>query len=285
MKKMLLLLILLGTTYFMYSQNNPDQGKNKFYGGVAFCYFGANSDLSDYSSSYNIDHQVFGQNDLPEDEITQFNNDVRSSQTWMAPSLVFGMNLINRPGSRWALKGEAILGYLFHQHDEVVRSSGVTLLEVKNDGRVNLTGSLALALKYKTGKWHVALNPVITAGVTHSAHVSYNYLPEGSYDTHYDIRSSIYYPKVNLSGGYSFGKVCVYAGAGFGAYFNKQKLEITKSTEIQTFGDDIKADFKGKSNINAIVGFDWLFAEKFLWEVKSEAGIGFLVTTSLVILF
>jgi hypothetical protein len=203
----------------------------------------------------------------------------------MSPSLLFGMNMIDKPESRWDLRGEAMLGYLLHKCDEVVRSSGFTLLEVKNDGRVNLFGSLAFDLKYKTGKWRVAVNPVFTAGVAHSGHVSYNYLPEGSYDTHYDIRSTIYYPKVNLTGGYSFGKVCVYAGAGFGAYYNKQKLEITKSTEIQTFGDEIQADFRGASNINAIVGFDWLFADKFLWKVKSEAGIGFLAQTSLAVLF
>lgn len=285
MKKTMLFLILTGVTMLAYSQDDVAAAKGKFYGGVAFSYFATELDMSGYSSSNTIDGENFGWRDWSDDEVSDFNTYVLTAQSMMAPSLVFGMKIIDTPESRWSLSGEAMLGYLLVKHDEEDRNTGVTLLEVKNDGRINVSGSIAFDLKYKIGKWYVAVNPAFAAGVSHSEHVSYNYLPEGSYDTKYDIQSTFYYPKGNLTGGYSFGNMSVYAGAGFGAYYNKQNLEITKRTDYQTFGDEIKVDFKGESNINAIAGFDWLIAEKFLWKVKTEAGIGFLAQTSLAFLF
>jgi hypothetical protein len=178
-----------------------------------------------------------------------------------------------------------MLGYLLYSHEEEDRNTGVTLLEVNNDSKINLCGSLAFDLKYHFGKWHLAANPSFTAGVAHSEQVEYNYLPEGDYDTQYNIQSTIFYPKINLMGGYSFWNMSIYAGAGFGAYYNKQFLEISKSTLYQTFGDEIKVNFKGKSNFNAVAGFDWLIADRFLWKANTEIGIGFLAQTSLAIIF
>ena len=285
MKKTMLFLILTGITMLVYSQDDVAAAKGKFYGGVAFYYFAAELDMSGYSTSNTIDGENFGWRNWSDDEVSGFNNYVLTAQSLMAPSLLFGMKIIDKPESRWSLSGEAMLGYLLFKHDEEDRNTGVTLLEVKNDGRINVSGSIAFDLKYNFGKWYLAVNPAFAAGVSHSEHVSYNYLPEGCYDTKYHIQSKFYYPKGNLTGGYSFGNLSVYAGAGFGAYYNKQNLKITKSTVYQTFGDEIKVDFKGESNIYAVAGFDWLIAEKLLWKAKAEIGIGFHGQTSFAILF
>lgn len=267
------------------TMNSGKAGKKNFYGGVAFSYLATDCELNAYSSSNRIDEEVFDWKDWPEDEISDFNTYVNTSQSWMSPSLMFGMRIIDNPENRWSLTGEAMLGYLLIKHLEEDKNTGATMLEVKNDGKINVSGNLSFVLKYALGNWFVAINPVFAAGVAHSEHIDYNYLPEGGYDTKYEISSAMYYPEVNLSGGYTFGNFDVYAGAGWGAFYNRQNLEITKSTEYQTFGDDIKIDFKGESHFNALAGFDWLMADKFLWKVKAEYGIGMMGQTSFAILF
>lgn len=285
MKKTILLFTLLGASLLLFSQNNPGPANNKYFGGVAFDYFQTKSELSAYSSSNTIDGESFGWTDWTENEISDLNNYVRTTQTWMAPSLVFGMNIIEKPENPWSLSGEAMLGYLLLKHDEEDKNTGDNLLEVKNDGKVNLFGNLDFRLNYSIKKWQFTFNPAISTGIAHSSKVTYNYLPEGSYDTEYDITTKFYYPKVNLMAAYAFGNISTFAGAGYGAYYGRQNLEVFKTTVHQSFSDEMKIDFEGLANFNAVLGFDWLFAEKFLWKVKSEIGVGFHGQTSISILF
>lgn len=285
MKKTLLLCSLMGASLLLFSQNDTGSAKNLYYGGVAFYYFQTNSELSAYSSSNTIDGESFGWTDWTEDEISIFNNYIRTKQTWMAPSLVFGMNIIDKPENPWSLSGEAMLGYLFQNHDEEGKHTGDNLLEVKNDGKLNLFGNLDFRLNYSIKKWQFTFNPAISTGIAHSSTVTYNYLPEGNYNTEYDITTKFYYPKVNLMAAYTFGNISAFAGAGYGAYYSKLNLEVFKTTVHQSFSDEMKIDFEGESNINAVLGFDWLIAQKFLWKVKSEIGAGFLGQTSISILF
>lgn len=276
---------MLGTALLLFAQNDTGPAKSKYYGGVAYYYFQTNSTLKAYTSTNSIDGESFGWTDWTDDEINDFNNYVRTKQTWMAPSLVFGMNIIDKPAKPWSLSGEAMLGYLIQKHDEEDKNTGQNLLEVKNDGKLNMYGNLDFNLNYTIKSWRFTLNPAVTCGIAHSSQVTYNYLPEGDYDAEYDITTKFYYPKVNLLAGYTFGKISAFAGVGYGAYYSRQNLEISKNSIYQSFSDEMKIDFEGKTNVNAVAGFDWLFAEKFLWKVKSEIGTGFLGQTSISILF
>jgi hypothetical protein len=203
----------------------------------------------------------------------------------MAPSLYFGMKIIDTPESRWSLTGEATLGYLVFNHEEDDKNTGSMLLDVQSDGGLNLSGSIAFNVKYRMGKWYLAANPACVTGLAHSERVDYNYLPEGSYQTAYDATFSVFYPTLNLMGGYTFGTLSVFAGAGTGLYYTRHHLEISKSSSYQTFGDDIRIDFRCGTNVNAVAGFDWLIADRFLWKAQAEAGIGWLAKTSVSILF
>lgn len=285
MKKTMLLFTLLGASVLLFSQNNPGAAKSKYYGGVAFGYFQTESEFSTYSSSNTIDGESFGWTDWTENEISDLNNYVRTTQTWMAPSLVFGMNIIDKPEKPWSLSGEAALGYLLLKHDEEDKNTGENLLEVKNDGKFNLFGNLNFHLNYSIKKWQFTFNPTISTGIAHSSKVTYNYLPEGSYNTQYDIATKFYYPKATLMAAYTFGNISAFAGAGYGSYYSRQNLEVFKTTVHQSFSDEMKIDFEGVANFIAVLGFDWLFAEKFLWKVKSEIGVGFHAQTSISILF
>jgi hypothetical protein len=285
MKKSFLFILLTGTTLLLFAQDDTAVEKKRFYGGLAFSYFTNQLEMTGYSSSNSIDGESFEWHDWPDDEIADFNTYVCTSQNWMVPSLLFGMKILDPPGSRWLLSGEASVGYMFFHHEEEDRNTGATLLKVKNDGRFNISGSLAFDLKYRLGKWYLAANPAVITGVAHSYEVEYNYLPEGEYETSYDLTTTIIYPKMNLLGGYSFHNLSIYAGGGVNFYYNRHHLEISKSTLYQTFGDEIKVDFRSKSNFNAVAGFDWLIADRFLWKAKAEAGAGWLAQTSLIILF
>lgn len=284
MKKIYLLLYLflvLGITQI--SAQNDDI--KRFYGGVSMDYLNISPEMYSYSSQNWIDDEGFGWYDWADEEIKEFNDYVSTEQTWMAPSLMFGMKILDNPESPWLLTGDVKLGYLFHKHNEIDNNTGVDLLEVKNDGKLNLFSSLNFNLKYTLQKWNLAINPIFNFGLNQSENISYNYLPEGNSDIKYNMQSLLYYPKVNLTGGYSFGDLSIYAGAGFGAYYTKQNLEISQATIHQTFKDEIAIGFKGKSNVNAVVGLDWLFADKFLLKIKTEIGIGIMGQGSLSILF
>jgi len=172
--------------------------------------------------------------------LNDFNNYVSSSQTWMSPSILLGMKIYDKPASPWSLNADLMLGYLFHKHDEEDKNTGNNLLEVKNDAKINLFSNIEFNLKYAYRKWSFALNPGFSYGIAHSNKISYNYLSEGNYITEYNLRSALYFPQVNISAGYSFWGVNVFAGMGFGQYFNAQKLEIVKSSQYQTFTDEIK---------------------------------------------
>jgi hypothetical protein len=178
-----------------------------------------------------------------------------------------------------------MLGYLFHKHDEEDKNTGNNLLEVKNDAKVNIFSNIEFNLKYAWRKWSFALNPEFSYGIAHSKSITYNYLPEANYDTDYNLRSALYFPKVNVTAGYSFLNVNIYAGMGFGQYFNNQKLEIVKTSQYQTFTDEIKVEFKGQSNFMGVAGFDWQITDRFMWKFETEIGIGFIGKTSFAFLF
>lgn len=284
MKKKQLLLFILLTPVLIWAQT-PESKVSRYSGGISAYYLQISPELNSYSSQNWIDGESFGWNDWDESEISDLNNYVSTTQTWVSPSLIFRMNILDNPESPWLFVGEFMLGYLFHEHNEVEESSEIKLLEVKTDGGMNFFSSINCKMQYSLQKWNLAITPVLTAGIIHSERIVYDYLDEASYDTKYEIQSKMFFPKVNLTGGYSFNTVSVYAGAGFGSYYTKQNLDIIKSTPYQTFKDELSIVFTGKSNINAIVGFDWLIAEKFLWQFESEIGMGIEAQASLSILF
>jgi len=285
MKRKYLMIILWGIAILAYSQSEVTPIKNKFYGGVAFYYLGLNSDLTSYQSTNKIDGQTFAPLEWSNDEINDFNNYVSSSQTWMAPSLMVGMKVYDKTTSPWSLNADLMLGYLFHKHDEDDKNTGNNLLEVKNDAKVNIFSKIEFNLKYAWKKWSFTLNPGFSYGIAHSKSITYNYLPEANYDTDYNLQSALYFPKVNLTAGYSFWNVNIYAGMGFGQYFNNQKLEIIKTSQYQTFTDEIKVVFRGQSNFMGVAGFDWQITDRFMWKLETEIGIGFIGQTSFAILF
>jgi len=242
-------------------------------------------DLSSYQSTNKIDGQTFEPRQWNSDEISDFNNYVYSEQTWMSPSLVLGMKMYDKPESPWSLNAELMLGYLLQKHAENDKNTGNNLLEVKNDARVNLFSKIDFDLKYAWKKWIFTLNPGFSYGIAHSKSISYNYLPEADYESDYNLRSTMYFPQLNLTAGYSLWNINIYAGMGFGQYYNTQKLEITKSSQYQTFTDEIKVEFKGQSNLMGVAGFDWQITDQFMWKLKTEIGIGFIGQTSFAILF
>jgi len=285
MKRKTLLIALLGIAVLAYSQNEVTPVKNKFYGGVAYYYLNLNADLSSYQSTNKIDAQTYEPQEWSHDELNDFNEYVRSSQTWMAPSLMVGMKIYDKPASPWSLNADLMLGYLFFKHDEQDKNTENNLLEVKNDAKVNLFSNIEFNLKYALKNWSFALNPGFSYGLAHSESITYNYLPEANYDTDYNLRSAMYFPKVNITAGYSFWNLNVYAGMGFGQYFNNQKLEIVKTSQYQTFSDEIKVVFKGQSNFMGVAGFDWQITDRYIWKLETDIGIGFIGQTSFAILF
>ena len=276
---------LLGIALLAFSQGEVAPDEKTFYGGVAYYYLNLNADLSSYQSTNKIDGQTFEPRQWNSDEISDFNNYVYSKQTWMSPSLVLGMKMYDKPESPWSLNAELMLGYLLQKHAENDKNTGNNLLEVKNDARVNLFSKIDFDLKYAWKKWIFTLNPGFSYGIAHSKSISYNYLPEADYESDYNLRSTMYFPQLNLTAGYSLWNINIYAGMGFGQYYNTQKLEITKSSQYQTFTDEIKVEFKGQSNLMGVAGFDWQITDQFMWKLKTEIGIGFIGQTSFAILF
>jgi len=285
MKRIIMLFNLLGIALLAFSQGEVAPDEKTFYGGVAYYYLNLNADLSSYQSTNKIDGQTFEPRQWNSDEISDFNNYVYSEQTWMSPSLVLGMKMYDKPESPWSLNAELMLGYLLQKHAENDKNTGNNLLEVKNDARVNLFSKIDFDLKYAWKKWIFTLNPGFSYGIAHSKSISYNYLPEADYESDYNLRSTMYFPQLNLTAGYSLWNINIYAGMGFGQYYNTQKLEITKSSQYQTFTDEIKVEFKGQSNLMGVAGFDWQITDQFMWKLKTEIGIGFIGQTSFAILF
>jgi len=285
MKRIIMLFNILGIALLAFSQGEVAPDEKTFYGGVAYYYLNLNADLSSYQSTNKIDGQTFEPRQWNSDEISDFNNYVYSEQTWMSPSLVLGMKMYDKPESPWSLNAELMLGYLLQKHAENDKNTGNNLLEVKNDARVNLFSKIDFDLKYAWKKWIFTLNPGFSYGIAHSKSISYNYLPEADYESDYNLRSTMYFPQLNLTAGYSLWNINIYAGMGFGQYYNTQKLEITKSSQYQTFTDEIKVEFKGQSNLMGVAGFDWQITDQFMWKLKTEIGIGFIGQTSFAILF
>ena len=285
MKNKILLFSLLGIALLAYSQNEENPKEKKFFGGLAFDYMGANIDLTKYSTENLIDGNSFGWDDWEDSEIQEFNYFVKTTQTLISPSLMFGMSIFDKPDNPWSLIGKVNLGYLFYTHKEEDKNIGTSLLDVQSDAGFNLFSRIEFRVKYSWNKWNLAINPMFMYGLAHSQEITYDYLPAGSYITEYDLQSQLYFPKVNLIGGYSIGSVNVFAGLGLGKYYSRLNLEIRKSTDFQEFVENIGTNFTSQSNMEGLAGFDWIIADRYIWGFKAAVGMTLNAQTSLVILF
>ena len=204
MKKIFLPIILVSICTSVWSIPPFDSTRN-FFAGVSINYLNINPQLTGYSSQNTIDGESFGWNDWTSEEIDELNEYIDIRHYWFSPGLIFGGDIIPKTEKPFSLKVSAQIGYPIFGHTEKQKSTGDIEYQGKQHG-YDFFGGLTFDLEYKLSQWSIVLRPSINYLYVNSKKVDYNYLPEGSYDTKYDLITQSLYTRMDALASYSLKK-------------------------------------------------------------------------------
>lgn len=250
---------------------NPSDSTSKFFVGVSFNYFNVGLDLNSYSSQNWIDGENFGWSDWSDDEITQFNDNIKTQQYWLATSVVFGGAIYQSKNNPFSVFAQVQVGNPIFQHLEQQSHNGDESFKFQQKG-INLYAGITLNMEYQFKNWSLLLVPSIKYIGVGTDNVDYNYLPEATYITEYEVNTSSIYANLDLLGAYKWRKFQILAGPGFFTYKNEIELTISKKTSLQTFSDDIKQEFISNDFLVGIVGYRWQIFNRFIWSSYIRIG-------------
>ncbi|NPD45845.1 MULTISPECIES: hypothetical protein [unclassified Lentimicrobium] len=266
MKKLLFTTAVFLLCGYLYAQDTVTKDKkSKVY--FSFNIGMMDLELHSYSSQLRIDTESFGWNDWDTDELDEFNSLYSSTQLWTSSNVGFAYNILNNSQSKWNIDIGVELGIPTVSHIEKDRADDEIQLEFTQKG-INYSLGLFADIDYHINEdWTVIAQPLFSYASCNSDMNSYTYSFEGSYKTEYETTFSSIYPRLNIMGGYHVKNFRIKGGLGLYYYSSSISIDITKKTDLQSFLEEKDYEMTSKTNLDALLGFDWSISDAIEWSL------------------
>jgi hypothetical protein len=219
------------------------------------------------------DGEDLGTKDLTDDDIDSINSYMDYKEKMNDFRVGFGMVLLNKPGQKWYIDGQVLIGILDRNNDIIDTDNDSADIEINTE---HWSPSFGLGFNFKylfNDKWAVGLglNTLFTYGkvdeVDEFIYPVISFMDEER-ENHFRASYSI----IDLMASYKIKNFTVAAGPGFYLLHNWNKYHIirTDREDGTTYEDSIETTLRTDMFINGSIRLDWRITSHFL--VKAGAG-------------
>jgi hypothetical protein len=254
--------------------SEPVKKSRKFYAGISYSYLNIDMKLNSLSNYSNWDG-VSETKDFTKDQINEINSYVNRHNQVNNLNAEFGMNILDKPGSHWQIRG-TVMGGIAKSELNLYNTSSESSEVKLNTSFSNPSFGIGFNFMYNfNSHWGLALNPFFMGILGTSKDIQDNInLDPVNFSVSRTDKFRTFYEHVSLLARYRVGRFAFEAGPGF--YWinswHKYTIERTNMSSGLQRIDETTSTAVPKSFFDGTVGAEWQIID--LLSVYAHAGIG-----------